>query len=148
MDCTFPFVFGWANITGNESRRVSFRCSWRAERWWEVDGVYDGWRHAGQERSMTETAAGGSVRAAISGEVSGQIAVGNNIVQNNVAHGGLVYMAAPGERPLVRERRKPVYLRGRRPRELAGRKAEVDAALGAVRSGEPVQFYGPPGAGK
>jgi hypothetical protein len=97
---------------------------------------------------MTETAAGGSVRAAISGEVSGQIAVGNNIVQNNVAHGGLVYMAAPGERPLVRERRKPVYLRGRRPRELAGRKAEVDAALGAVRSGEPVQFYGPPGAGK
>lgn len=97
---------------------------------------------------MTETAPGGSVRAAISGEVSGQIAVGNNIVQNNVAHGGIVYMAAPGERPLVRERRKPVYLRGRRPRELAGRGQEVDTALRALRSGEPIQFYGPPGAGK
>ena len=88
------------------------------------------------------------MRAAISGEVSGQIAVGNNIVQNNVAHGGIVYMAAPGERPLVRERRKPVYLRGRRPRELAGRGPELDTALRAVRSGEPIQFYGPPGAGK
>lgn len=47
---------------------------------------------------MTATL-GGSVDARISGQVSGQIAVGNNIVQYHVEHGGVVNVAAPEERP-------------------------------------------------
>ena len=53
------------------------------------------------------------VEARISGTVSGQIAVGNHVIQNNVDHGGVVYVAAPGETPVPRQRPLPVVLRGR-----------------------------------
>lgn len=88
------------------------------------------------------------VEAQISGQISGQIAVGNNIVQNNVDHGGIVYVAAPGEVPSPRARPLPVLLRGRRPPDPVGRDQEVGAALDALGSAIPMEFCGPPGVGK
>ena len=99
---------------------------------------------------MTSATLAGSVDAVISGDVSGQVAVGNNIVQYNVAHGGVVNVAAPEERPDPQPRPLPLpaNLRGRRPRNLVGRDAELAAAGNAIQEGIPVQFYGPPGIGK
>lgn len=93
---------------------------------------------------------GGSVDARISGQVSGQIAVGNNIVQYHVEHGGVVNVAAPGERPEPRPRPLPLppHLRGRRPRRLVGRERELAAGRAALEEGTPLQFHGLPGVGK
>ena len=98
---------------------------------------------------MTATL-GGSVDARISGDVSGQIAVGNNIVQYHVEHGGVVNVAAPEQRPEPRPRPLPLpaHLRGRRPRSLVGRERELGAARAALEEGLPLQFHGPPGVGK
>ena len=98
---------------------------------------------------MTATLAG-SVDARISGEVSGQLAVGNNIVQYHVEHGGVVNVAAPEQRPEPRPRPLPLpaHLRGRRPRPLVGRDRELAAARAALEEGIPLQFHGPPGVGK
>ena len=99
---------------------------------------------------MTSATLAGSVDAVISGDVSGQVAVGNNIVQYNVAHGGVVQVAAPEELPDPQPRPLPLpaNLRGRKPRKLVGRDRELAAAGSALEEGIPVQFYGPPGIGK
>lgn len=76
------------------------------------------------------------------------IALDNNIVQNNVDHGGIVYIAAPGETPSPRLRSMPVILRGRRPPALVGRGEEVDAGLDALAEAIPMEFCGPPGIGR
>ena len=94
------------------------------------------------------TLAPSSVDARITGNVSGQVAVGNHIVQNNVEHGGIVYMAAPGEVPTPRRRPLPVLLRGRRPRSVLGREAEVAAIREALEDGVPAELHGPEGIGK
>ncbi len=90
----------------------------------------------------------GAVEARISGHVSGQIAVGNHIIQNNVDHGGIVYIAAPGETPTPRLRSLPISLPGRRPAEPLGRDDEVRVALDAVGAASSLEFVGPPGIGK
>jgi Abnormal spindle-like microcephaly-assoc'd, ASPM-SPD-2-Hydin len=89
-----------------------------------------------------------SVDARITGNVSGQVAVGNHIVQNNVDHGGIVYMAAPGQVPTPRRRPLPVFLRGRRPRSLLGREVELAAVGRALEGGVPAELHGPEGIGK
>jgi hypothetical protein len=98
---------------------------------------------------VTATLAG-SVDARISGEVSGQIAVGNNIVQYHAEHGGIINVVAPEERPQPRPRPLPLpaHLRGRRPRKVVGRERELAAAQATLDEGAPLQFYGPPGIGK
>ncbi|HEX2274341.1 MAG TPA: hypothetical protein VHG90_10765, partial [Acidimicrobiales bacterium] len=92
----------------------------------------------------------GSVDARISGQVSGQIAVGNNIVQYHVEHGGVVNVAAPEERPEPRPRPTPLpaHLGGRRPRKLVGRERELAETRAALEEGVPLQLHGPPGVGK
>ena len=97
---------------------------------------------------MTSATAPSRVEAQISGEISGQIAVGNHIIQNNVDHGGVVYIAAAGERPVPHPRPTPVYLRGRAGPALLGREKELARAMTALQSGAPVNFFAPPGAGK
>lgn len=94
------------------------------------------------------TVAPASVDARITGNVSGQVAVGNHIVQNNVEHGGIVYMAAPGEVPTPRRRPLPVFLRGRRPRSVLGREAELATIGKALDEGVPAELHGPAGIGK
>ncbi|MFP5317519.1 MAG: choice-of-anchor D domain-containing protein [Acidimicrobiia bacterium] len=96
---------------------------------------------------MTATLSG-SVEARISGHVSGQIAVGNHIVQNNVDHGGIVYIAAPGETPAPRLRPLPISLPGRKPAEPLGRDNELRLGLDAIGAASSLEFVGPPGIGK
>jgi hypothetical protein len=87
------------------------------------------------------------IEATIAGEVKGQVAVGSYIVQNNVDHGGVVIVAAPGEIPAPRPRRLPVRLTGR-PLAVVGRADEmatIDQHLGPTC---PVLLHGPPGIGK
>lgn len=88
------------------------------------------------------------MEARISGEVRGQLAVGNNIVQNNVSHGGVVYVAAGGQVPTVTPRPLPVELRGRRGPELVGRTAELEQTATALEAGGPAEIYGIAGLGK
>ena len=97
---------------------------------------------------MTVAQPGGGVEARISGEVRGQVAVGNNIMQNNVSHGGVVYVAAPGQIPAVRPRPLPVELRGRRVPSLLGRTAELGQMAAALEADGLAEIWGDAGAGK
>jgi hypothetical protein len=81
-------------------------------------------------------------------ENSGQIAIGNYIVQIGSVHGGVVNIAMPEQQPLLRPRQTPVLLRPRPFAGLLDRKAETDMAMAALQSGQPVEFYGQAGLGK
>lgn len=89
-----------------------------------------------------------SVEGRIHGNVSGQVAVGNNILQNNVSHGGIVYVAAPGQTPTVRRRPSPVRLAGRAGAPVLGRESELAQVTSALRLDGVVEVCGPAGAGK
>lgn len=84
------------------------------------------------------------------GDVSGQMAVGNYNLQVNIGdvRGSVVNIAAPGQQPTVRPRPSPVFLRPRPLREFLDRQEEVDAAVTALQSSLPVEFYGAAGWGK
>jgi hypothetical protein len=88
------------------------------------------------------------VRIHVEGSVSGQIAVGDNILQIGSIHGGIVNILAPGERPIPRPRPTPINARPRAFRELVGREQEVGIAVSVLRSAQPVEIYGPAGLGK
>jgi len=89
-----------------------------------------------------------SVSAHIEGDVSGQVAVGNYILQVGSVHGGVVNIAAPGQQPKPRERPAPVLLRPRPLRGSLDRQVELQASLGAIRSGLTLEVSGEPGVGK
>ena len=89
-----------------------------------------------------------AIEAHIEGEVSGQVAVGKHILQIGSVHGGVVYIAAPGQQPQPRPRSTPVLLRPRPFPDLLNRKEEIDAATSALQSATPVAFHGPAGIGK
>ncbi|HEV2070956.1 MAG TPA: NB-ARC domain-containing protein [Acidimicrobiales bacterium] len=91
---------------------------------------------------------GSSVDARIHGDVSGQVAVGNNILQNNVSHGGVVYVAAPGQKATVRRRSSPIQLAGRAGPPLLGREFELAEVASGLQVAGVVQVCGSPGAGK
>ncbi len=91
---------------------------------------------------------GSSVDARIHGDISGQVAVGNNILQNNVSHGGVVYVAAPGQKPTVRRRSFPIQLAGRAEPPLLGREFELGEVASGLQVAGVVQVCGSPGAGK
>lgn len=98
----------------------------------------------------TETvpADGSRVDARVDGDVSGQLAVGNNVLQNSVSHGDVVYVAAPGETPTVRRRPSPVELAGRAQPPRLGREAELEEVASALQFAGVVQICGPAGSGK
>lgn len=87
------------------------------------------------------------IDAQISGNVSGQVAVGSHIIQNNVDHGGIVFVAAPGETPVPRRRPLPIRLGGRVP-AIIGRRTELATIIGALGPSSPVELHGAPGIGK
>lgn len=101
------------------------------------------------QRRKAEPAAGGT-SADISGSVSeSQLAIGDHIVQNNIAAGAIVNQIAREQGPgPPRARDKPVSVRPRQAPRLVGREKELDAATSALAAGEPVQFSGRQGAGK
>jgi hypothetical protein len=86
--------------------------------------------------------------AAIIQENSGQIAIGQYVVQIGSIHGGVVNVAMPEEQAHWQPRLAPVLLRPRRFTGLLDRQGETGAATTAVHTAQPVEFYGPPGLGK
>ena len=80
--------------------------------------------------------------------ISGQVAIGEHIVQIHAEHGAIVNYTAPQERPVPRLRPLPVH---RLPRDfpaLLGRQEQIALASVALESGSPVELSGEPGVGK
>jgi hypothetical protein len=100
------------------------------------------------ETSMTQSFPPGNVEAHIQGEISGQVAIGNNIIQIGAIHGGVVNIALPEQQTRPQPRSTPIFLRPRPFPGLLDREAEVGTATAALQSATPVEFYGQPGLGK
>jgi hypothetical protein len=88
------------------------------------------------------------VEAHIQGDISGQVAIGNHIIQIGSVHGGLVNVHAPGQQIAPQPRPTPVLLRPRRFRGLLDRKTEINTVTSACQSDLPVDLYGQEGLGK
>jgi len=96
---------------------------------------------------MTDQSPPGKIDAPIEAEISGQVAVGNSIMQIEHLHGNVVNAATPQQQPQVRPRPTPISVRPRPFPGLLDREAEVDAASAALQSAVPVEFYGEAGLG-
>ncbi|MGQ0570722.1 MAG: choice-of-anchor D domain-containing protein [Armatimonadota bacterium] len=95
---------------------------------------------------MAQAGSSPEIRAVIQGEITGQVAVGTQIVQIGSVHGGVVNLVP---QPVVpRARPLPVYLRPRPFPQLLDRESEVRTISAAFDSGVPVEIYGPAGVGK
>ncbi|MGI5259399.1 hypothetical protein [Streptomyces angustmyceticus] len=89
---------------------------------------------------------GGDRRVRISGDVRGQVVVGDhNIVVS--AERSVVTVVREGERPVPR-RRESVALLPRRPRSAVGRDAELSTVTAALDDDGAAQVSGPAGVGK
>lgn len=93
-------------------------------------------------------AARASIEALIEGDVSGQVAVGDNIVQISNVHGGVVNVGVAPVTPTVRRRGPEQLLPPKPSGALLGRGAELDSVVSALRAGQTVEVHGPPGMGK
>ena len=82
------------------------------------------------------------------GNVSGQIAIGNNILQIGGMHGGVVNVMAPGEKIQPKPRHTPVDLRPRPFPDLMNRDNEIKAAIATLQSNQPIEFHAAAGLGK
>jgi DNA-binding IclR family transcriptional regulator/ribosomal protein L40E len=89
-----------------------------------------------------------SVDVPIEGSVSGQVAIGNNILQIGDVHGGVVNVMAPGEKSQPKPRPTPIDLRPHPFPDLLDRDTEIKAATAALRSAQPVEFHAAAGSGK
>jgi hypothetical protein len=89
-----------------------------------------------------------SIQAQIQGDVTGQVAVGNYILQIGSVHGGVLNLAAPGSQARPRERTGPILLRPRPINGWLDREVELDTAVKGVRSALPVEISGEPGIGR
>src|SRR3954469_20699240 len=94
----------------------------------------------------------GEVRTSVtvSGDVSGQLAVGSHIVQMRVdtVLGNLVTVLPPDARANVTPRPVPISLVPRHPAFLVGRQPETALAVEALATRRPVELSGPAGMGK
>ncbi|HFQ93734.1 MAG TPA: hypothetical protein ENK32_06975, partial [Anaerolineae bacterium] len=89
-----------------------------------------------------------TVRAEFHGDVSGQVAIGDNNLQINQMFGGVVYHLAGGQTAVPRPIPTPVYLRPRRFPGLLDRQVERQTAQATTQKALPVQFYSDSGWGK
>jgi hypothetical protein len=97
---------------------------------------------------MNQASSSGNVQLHVEGDVSGQIAIGNNILQIGEIYGGIVNIIAPDKKPCFSHRAGPVYLRPRAFPGLLDRAEELGAAIGALRVSESVSIHGQNGLGK
>ncbi len=88
------------------------------------------------------------VQANISGEISGQVAVGNYNLQIGSVHGGVVNINLPDQRPRLRARPTPVRILPRRIAGLLDRMEETGTAEMALSTQVPVEFNALSGYGK
>lgn len=89
-----------------------------------------------------------SVSVHIEGGVSGQVAIGNNILQIGDVHGGVANVMAPGEKIQPKPRPTPIDLRPHPFPDLLDRETEIKAATAALQSAQPVEFHAAAGSGK
>jgi LysM repeat protein len=100
------------------------------------------------DQTVAQPAATDTIQAELSGEISGQVAVGKYILQIGSVHGGVVNINMPDQRPRLRARQTPVYVLPRRFAGLLDRTGEVEAATDMLPNAQPVEFYAQNGMGK
>ena len=109
-------------------------------------------RHMFAKPNRKPEAPVGEVRTSVtvSGDVSGQLAVGSHIVQMRVdtVLGNLVTVLPPDTRANVTPRPVPISLVPRRPALLIGRQRERALAVEALAGKRAVELYAPTGMGK
>jgi hypothetical protein len=88
------------------------------------------------------------VNVQIDGDVSGQIAIGDNILQIGDVNGGIVNIVQPEKKPTFSQRQRPVNVRPRKFPGFLNRITEMDAVVGALNNGEPVSMFAENGMGK
>jgi hypothetical protein len=97
---------------------------------------------------MAQAVSASNVEALIEGQISGQVAVGNNIAQIGSNHGIVVNVIQPGQQPSSRPRPTPVQPSLRPFESLLDRTSEIEAATAAFRSSQPIELRGQEGIGK
>jgi NB-ARC domain len=106
----------------------------------------------GLRRRQTGSDLGGAatpIDADLAGAViSGQVAIGEHIVQIHAEHGAIVNYQPPDQRPVPRARSTPVRCLPRPFDQLLGRGELLDAAHRAVGGGGPAELVGEAGIGK
>jgi len=90
----------------------------------------------------------GNIQANISGDISGQVAVGNYILQVGNVNGGVVNVAPPSSGPKYTKRTTPVSLRPRPFPSLLDRDDETATVQSGLLASVPISIYGPAGVGK
>jgi hypothetical protein len=93
--------------------------------------------------TMTE-----SIKAEIKGTVSGQVAVGNYILQIGDINGGIVNVVPPTAQPVIEPRARPVNMKPRPFPSLLDRGAETATIKSALEMSVPVSVFGTGGMGK
>ncbi len=89
------------------------------------------------------------IEADLSGaSISGQVAVGEHIVQVQAAAGARVTILESNQRPVLRLRELPLRRLPRDFPHLLGRADQIAAAASALGAGAPVEVFGEPGIGK
>jgi beta-lactam-binding protein with PASTA domain len=108
--------------------------------------------HTFSKQHRNSSAPVGEVRTSVtvSGDVSGQLAVGSHIVQMRVdtVLGNLVTVLPPDAKANVTPRPVPISLVPRRPALLIGRQNETTLAVEALSRRRAVELYAPAGMGK
>ena len=94
------------------------------------------------------TASQESIEANIKGNISGQIAIGNYILQVGDINGGVVNIAPPAAKASFDRRVKPVKLQPRAFPSLLDRVPEIEAIKTAIESSIPVSLFAENGMGK
>lgn len=90
----------------------------------------------------------GNIQATIDGDIKGQVAVGNYILQIGDVNGGVVNVAPQTQAPNYTRRISPVNLRPRPFPSLLDRDDETASAKSALQASTPVSLFGPAGIGK
>jgi beta-lactam-binding protein with PASTA domain len=89
-----------------------------------------------------------NARITVGGDVLGQIAVGNNIVQIREHHGNLVFQVQPDTNLIPKRRPLPPRAVRRSSKKLFGRQAEVALLVAEASAGRAVAVDGKPGIGR
>lgn len=94
-----------------------------------------------------EATSGLYIEANVSGNNSGQIAIGHGIYQIT-QHGGSIKVIQPNQAPSPKKLPIPIRLRPRRFEDLIGRETELQQCVTALEAAQTIELYGAAGVGK
>lgn len=97
---------------------------------------------------MGTLANSGNINVKIEGGISGQVAIGSNILQIGDVRGGIVNVIQPDKKPTFTPRPQPIVVRPRPFPGFLNRETEISAATDALRIGTSISIYGEEGLGK